>query len=230
MGNLIVLFFKEILKSFYKVYDRIFIYIKYYGKLKFGFSSYISRNSIFEGANRIYPKTFFSGSLGYGSYIGNNCEISAHIGRFTSIAPHVRSNHGIHPFTYPFASCSPMFYSLKKQSGKTFACRMVFDEYKDMPQIGNDCWIGENVFLCGGIKVGDGAIIHAGSVVTKDVPPYSIVGGVPAKVINYRYNESDIQFLLGIKWWNKDYNWFTENWELLCDIRKLKEYFKDDEN
>ena len=65
----------------------------------------------------------------------------------------------------------------------------------------------------------------AHAVVTKDVPPYAIVGGIPAKVIGYRYDEETIDFLLKIKWWNNDINWFKENWELLCDLDKLKAYY-----
>lgn len=93
--------------------------------------------------------------------------------------------------------------------------------------IGNDVWIGEGAFLAGGITVGDGAMILARAVVVQDVPPYAIVGGVPAKVISFRYDEDTINWLLDIQWWNLDTNWLKENWKLLCDIDKLKAYFKD---
>ena len=73
----------------------------------------------------------------------------------------------------------------------------------------------------------DGAVVLAHAVVTKDVPPYAIVGGVPAKVIGYRYDEDTIDFLLKVKWWNKDKKWFKEHWELLCDIDKMKTYFNE---
>ena len=93
--------------------------------------------------------------------------------------------------------------------------------------IGNDVWIGEGAFLTGGITVGDGAMILAHAVVVQDVPPYAIVGGVPAKVISFRYDEETINWLLDIQWWNLDTNWLKENWKLLCDIDKMKAYFKD---
>ena len=93
--------------------------------------------------------------------------------------------------------------------------------------IGNDVWIGEGAFLAGGITVGDGAMILARAVVVQNVPPYAIVGGVPAKVISFRYDEDTINWLLDIQWWNLDTNWLKENWKLLCDIDKLKAYFKD---
>ena len=95
-------------------------------------------------------------------------------------------------------------------------------EVKEIPEIGNDVWIGENVFFQGGVIIGDGAVVLAGAVVTKNVPPYAIVGGVPAKVLKYRYDEETIKFLLGFKWWDKDVNWLRDNWQLLCDIDKLK--------
>lgn len=84
--------------------------------------------------------------MGYGSYLGSNCEMRANIGRFTSIAPYVRSHRGVHPLTSPYVTTCPMFYSTKKQNGKTFANRMLFNEFRKPPTIGNDVWVGENVF------------------------------------------------------------------------------------
>jgi len=69
--------------------------------------------------------------------------------------------------------------------------------------LGNDVWIGANTLIMGGIKVGDGAIIGAGAVVTKDIPAYAIAVGCPAKVIRYRFDEPTIGRLLALQWWNK---------------------------
>ena len=89
--------------------------IKYWRKCQFDFSSDVSIRCYFEGANKIYSKCIFHGSMGYGSYIGPNCQISAKIGRFTSIGPFVRTNSGAHPFISPFVTTCPMFYSTMKQ-------------------------------------------------------------------------------------------------------------------
>lgn len=68
--------------------------------------------------------------------------------------------------------------------------------------IGNDVWIGYEAVVLAGVTIGDGAVIGTRAVVTKDVPPYTIVGGVPAKPIRKRFTQETIDFLLKIKWWN----------------------------
>ena len=92
-------------------------------------------------------------------------------------------------------------------------------------KIGNDCWVGEGVTFIGGTEIHDGAVILAGAYVVKDVPPYAIVGGIPAKVIGYRYDDETIDFLLYNKWWEKDVAWFKENWKLMTDLNQFKKYF-----
>lgn len=202
--------------------NHIWCKLKFGNKCSFDISSYIARDASFEGVNKIYSNCDFGGSMGYGSYIGPNCVIRAHIGRFSSISPYVRTNIGVHPLSIPYATTCPMFFSTRKQNGITFAQKMMFDEIRNEIHIGNDCWIGENVFIVGGVIIGDGAVALAGAVITKDIPPYAIVGGVPAKILRYRYDEDTINFLLRLKWWDKNIKWLREHWDYLCDIERLK--------
>lgn len=90
--------------------------------------------------------------------------------------------------------------------------------------VGNDVWIGQNVTVLPGVKIGDGAIIGANSVVSKDVPPYCIVGGNPIKNIRKRFDDETIEFLLQLQWWNWSDEKIFANIELLCDgdITKIK--------
>lgn len=201
-------------------------------KVKFWYSTHISYRCKFEGMNMVGPRTSFFGSLGYGSYVGGNGLVSAEIGRFSSIGPNCRYINATHAYKTPFASTCPLFFSKSdgnNPQGKTFANEQMIEEFrffdKDreiVNKIGNDCWIGANVTLIGGVEIHDGAVVLANAVVTKDVPSYAIVGGVPAKIVGYRYDEETIIFLNKIKWWNNNPEWLEKNWKLLCDIDKLK--------
>lgn len=196
----------------------------------------VSLNSSFEGMNKLHNNTSFEGALGYGSYLGHDCDLHAvRIGRFTSIGPFVRNNFGTHPYLEPFVTTSPCFYSLnpeRQQNGGTFATEQLYEELKYIDksqkvalEIGSDCWIGDGVLFVGGVRIGDGAVVLAKAVVTKDVPNYAIVGGIPAKVIGYRYDDDTIKELMDVKWWNQSKEWYLDNWRLLSDITAFKNYF-----
>ena len=154
--------------------------------------------------------------IGFGTYIGKESLLSdAKIGAFCSIAENVEILYATHP-TKDFVSTHPAFFSLIKQSGFTFVKSQLFDEKllydkKFSIIIGNDVWIGSHTLLLGGIKIGDGAVIAAGSVVTKSVEPYQIVGGVPAKIIRSRFTPDQVAFLLKFKWWEKSTLWLKAN-------------------
>lgn len=93
--------------------------------------------------------------------------------------------------------------------------------------IGNDVWIGTEAIILSGIKIGNGAVIGARSLVTKDIAPYSIVGGNPAKFIKKRFKDEEIKILEDIKWWDWDIKKIKENLKILRsgDVKKLKEIF-----
>ena len=182
-------------------------------------TSRIRPKSVFKGYNRVSKNTYFNGEIGTNSYIGSNTVLYAHVGNYCSIGSNVTTIIGNHPTNY--VSTSPVFYSRRKQTGCTFADNELFNEILSSyvngksygVQIGNDVWIGDNVLIKGGVKIGNGAIVAMGSVVVKDVAPYSIVGGVPAKLIKYRFDDETIRKLLKTSCWA---------WE----IRKIKQYSK----
>lgn len=96
----------------------------------------------------------------------------------------------------------------------------IFNEHiaSKKTKIGNDVWVGKNAVIMSGVKIGDGAVIGSGAVVTKDVPDYAIVGGVPAKVIKYRFSEEQIAKLKKIQWWNWDDKLIAERFDDFLDI------------
>lgn len=163
--------------------------------------SYADDRSAFEGYNQLTPGTLvFGARIGRASYVGGARVQNCRIGAFCSIGARTRigglSRHPTH-----WLSTHPAFFSPRAQAGFTFSDRLHFDEIAQIT-VGSDVWIGASVMVLDGVNIGDGAIVAAGSVVTRDVPPYAVVGGVPARVIRYRYDPASIDLLLGMRWWD----------------------------
>jgi acetyltransferase-like isoleucine patch superfamily enzyme len=162
-------------------------------------------------------------SLGSYSYIGvESVAINAKIGRFCSIAEQVHINLGKHPVR-EFVSTHPNFYSPNRNGGISFVTENFYtDEFLPVI-IGNDVWIGFRAIVMGGVTIGDGAVVAASAVVTKNVPDYAIVAGIPAHIIGYRFDEATIAKIKQSKWWENDEKWFFEHSEDMRDIGKFLE-------
>lgn len=185
-------------------------------------------NAHFEFNNRIGTHcNLINSKIGNGTYIGNNAFLSyTEIGRYCSIAQNVSITIGNHPTTI-FVSTHPSFFSTLKQAGFNFVRESIFEEFKyatkeHLVKIGNDVWIGSNVTIISGVTIGDGAIIGAGAVVTRDIEPYTINLGVPAKSVKRRFAPEDISFLLELKWWNKEFDWIKDHAPYFSDIQLLR--------
>lgn len=135
----------------------------------------------------------------------------ARIGRYCSIAPGLVAGESEHPTAW--LSTSPFQYSRTKFAFADWHHDFAFTRRtrandpalaKAAPSIGNDVWIGTGVLLMAGVRVGDGAIVAAGSVVTRDVPPYAVVAGVPARLVRMRFPEALVERLLALRWWRFD--------------------------
>jgi len=171
-------------------------------------------NTLYEGAQ------LSSVSLGDFSYVGMNSRLAnTEIGKFACVGPDAIMGLGKHP-AREFVSMHPAFYSILKQAQITFVSEPCFEEFAPI-RIGNDVWIGARVIILDGISVGNGAIVGAGAVLTKDVPAYAVVGGVPARVLRYRFQPDEIDFLEKLKWWDRDIVWLRENSGKFRSIQEL---------
>jgi phosphonate metabolism protein (transferase hexapeptide repeat family) len=152
------------------------------------------------------------------SYVVNDSSIMyAEIGKFCSIAAHTRINPGNHPMwraaLHHFTYRSESYGFAVEDDHEFFNWRR-----KHKVTLGNDVWIGHGAIILPGVTIGTGAGIGAGAVVSKDVPPFAIMAGVPAKIIRYRFEEKAQQGLLDLAWWD----WPREKLEVaLPDLRKL---------
>lgn len=182
-----------------------YLYSKFFKKIIRGKSIL---NSKINSTAKIYSGTsFYNSNIGRYSYVGYDCEVyNCDIGSFCSIANGFIAGGAKHPIDW--VSTSPVFYNVNGGTGYHLGNNEI--ELVKRTIIGHDVWIGSRVIVMQGVKIGNGAIIGAGSVVTKDVPPYAIVAGCPAKVIRYRFDDNIINKLETLKWWNLSDNQLTK--------------------
>jgi len=158
------------------------------------------KNSIIHKSSKVESGSlFYNSDMGKYSYCGYDCEIiNAKIGNFTSIANNVVIGGANHPMNW--VGMSPVFYEGRESVTKKFS-KFKLDDPK-VCHIGNDVWIGRSSIVLSGVTISDGAVVGAGSVVTKDVPSYAIVAGNPAKFIRNRFDDETIRQLIKINWWS----------------------------
>jgi acetyltransferase-like isoleucine patch superfamily enzyme len=218
---------KNFLIFFYKSYEKILfiVFRKLYEK-KFPdsiiFPWVFIDDSCVLGKNTVIHRNAHLNNTSLGDYTYTYSTITnATVGKFCSISPDCIFGLPNHP-TRKIVSTHPAFFS-KSNSGclESFSEKNLFEEKPERIQIGNDVWIGWNCIIMGGISIGNGAIIGAGAVVTKDVEDYAVVGGVPAKLIRYRFTKEQIEYLNKIKWWDMDIEWIRKNCEIFLDIEKF---------
>ena len=175
----------------------------------------------FEDGVKVGPNTILRDcSVGRFTYFAADSVIlNSQIGAFCSIGPEIRIGLGRHP-TRDYVSTYPSFYSPHPSGRITFGVSTDFPEYLPI-EIGNDVLISSRCIILDGVKIGDGAIVGAGAVVTRDVADYTVVAGSPARVVRRRFTDEKIAFLRELRWWERDTEWIAKHAPMFRDIELL---------
>ncbi len=193
---------------------------------KISFSSIVIDSHVDKTAALDSFVRFYRSSLGRYSYIGRDSFVEhADIGSFTSIGGSVVIGGGSHPLDW--VSTSPVFHAGKNILNRNFAS-FNYDPFATTI-IGNDVWIGYGAIIMAGLSIGDGAVIGAGSVLTKNVGPYEIWAGNPARMIRKRHSESVCKSLQDSQWWNWDDNRLESGAHLICSPSEFLSWLAEDE-
>jgi acetyltransferase-like isoleucine patch superfamily enzyme len=192
-------------------------------RVDFGTGARIDSGTEFAGhASLDAGARVFGSKVGRWTYFGDSAlTIFADVGAFCSIAPHAIIGGGKHP-TQGYVTTSPRFYSTICNPWGTFPGSMHLDSEVPRTFIGNDVWIGYSAVVLPGLRVGDGAVIGAGAVVTRDVEPYAIVAGVPARNLRFRFAPGDVEWLLDLRWWDWPDARLKELRPQFCNIASLR--------
>ncbi len=190
-------------------------------------SPYVQDSHLGGSVAVLYDAHLHQVSMGNFSYVSNDSIlVNVSTGNFCSIGPHVQIGLGTHP-SRGFVSTYPAFYSDSNEGCPSrFREDKVFDDSVPHTDIGSDVWIGANVIIPGGVQIGTGSIVAAGSVVVKDVPPYAVVGGNPAKVIRLRFSDEQIGLLLASNWWSWPIDKIHRHVDNFADIEKFRSIVK----
>jgi acetyltransferase-like isoleucine patch superfamily enzyme len=212
----ILRFYKSKIK--YNFSDAICESGKLYGKIVLGKGSSVRQNT------ELYNVTF-------GKYSGvnsNSCLRNVNVGNFTSIGEYCRIGLLKHPLNNITTIALHQRHFARILGSELLAQNEASSIYYGDTNIGHDVWIGDCVIIPGGISIGNGSVIGAGAVVTKDVSPFSVVVGVPAKLVKYRFTEKQIQYIEKLQWWLWSDEEIKKNANLFISLDKWWDYCENE--
>lgn len=185
----------------------------------------INESIIAQDAKVEAGSTFVMSKMGRFSYCGYDCYIiNAEIGAFCSISDNVSIGGATHPMNW--ISTSSAFYKGRDSISKRLAS-LSYDSYSAKTFIGNDVWIGRGAYIKAGVKIDNGAVIGMGSVVTKDVGPFEVWAGNPARLIRKRFTDEVIEAITKTRWWDEDENSLFRCGTYINDVDSFLNFFKE---